>query len=402
MRILYLNYLHDINGASFGSVIKPRRIFEEMIKMGHDIHIEWMAEELHGQRIRDYAEGKKSRMRNTAGYFLREPKSLYYNRGYFKKENALVEAYKPELIIGRLEYAIFSFVNTAQKYDLPLIVEADAPPFYEAVHFHPKCIRNPWLVPAIEKYVIRHARHTIMQSRQLYEYYLNRCHLDPEKVSWVSNGADIDKYTPVNKAPHLLKQYELTGKFIVGFIGSLGSWHGTDHLIQIIEAVVKSHFNVVFMIVGAGGTDAMRFRTLLQEKNLMHAVRLTGRVDHERIPEVLNLMDIVLAPYPKFDFFYFSPIKLFEYMAAGKVLLSTNVGQIGEIIHDGKNGVFCDPENASDVASKIIQLMNDDKLRQSIGKNARITIEKEHTWAHKAKLWESVCQKVLNTGNYKR
>lgn len=399
MRILYLNYLHDIQGASFGSAIKPRRILEEMRKMGHEIHIEWMAETLHGERIRDYAEGRKSPLRNKAGYFLREPKSLCHNWGYFKKENALVESFHPELIVGRLEYGIFSFVKTAKKYRLPLVVEVDAPPFYEAVHFHPKCIRNPWLVPSIEGYVTRQANHTIMQSRQLYDYYLSKYHLDPQKVSWTSNGADVEKFTPVKKDTQLLDQYELNGKFIIGFIGSLGSWHGLDHLLRIIETVVNSHPEVVFMIVGAGGTDEKRFQEILKEKNLMHAVRLTGHMEYEKIPAVLNLMDIVLAPYPQFDFFYFSPIKLFEYMAAAKPLLSTNVGQIGEMIQDGKNGIFCDPEDSADVASKISHLMQNDKLRKTIGNNARKTIEQEYTWTHKAKVWKTIFENVLNLKN---
>ncbi len=397
MRILYLNYLHDIHGASFGSAIKPRRILEEMQRRGHEIHIEWMAETLHGDRIRDYAEGRKSRVRDGIGFFLREPKSLYHNWGYFKKENILVESFKPDIIIGRLEYAIFSFVKTAQKYNLPLIVEADAPPFYEAIHFHPQCIRNPWLVPFIEKYVLQQADHTIMQSRQLYEYYLKNCHLDLQKVSWTSNGADIDKFTPKKKDTALLNLYALKDKIIIGFIGSLGAWHGLDNLAGIIESVVQLHPEAVFMIVGAGGADEIRFRDILKERNLMNSVRLTGRLDYGKVPSILNVMDIVLAPYPRFDFFYFSPIKLFEYMAAGKPLLSANVGQIGEIIRDGENGVFCDPEDPADVASKIDYLMQNDEQRKSIGKNARETVKNKYTWAQKARIWEAVCNKVLNT-----
>lgn len=395
MRILYLNYLHDIHGASFGSAIKPRRILEEMSKMGHDIHVEWMAEEMHGERIRDYVQGRKSKLREFAGFFLREPKSLYHNWAYFQKENELVETFRPELIVGRLEYATFSFVKTAKKYNLPLIVEVDAPPFYEAKHFHPKCLRNPWLAFGIEKYVTRRADYSIMQSRQLYEYYLNHAKLDPEKTTWTSNGADIEKFAPTPKNPKTMKKYELNGKSVIGFIGSLGTWHGLDNLLHMIESVVQSNAQAVFMIVGAGGTDEIRFREILKNKNLMQNVILTGHIDYDKVPEYLDLMDVVLAPYPAFDFFYFSPIKLFEYMAAGKPVLLTKVGQLAEIIKDRENGVFCDPKDPADVAQKINHLLENPELRKHIGKKARETIEKEYTWKHKAKFWESICEQVL-------
>ena len=95
-------------------------------------------------------------------------------------------------------------------------------------------------------------------------------------------------------------------------------------------------------------------------------------------------MDIVLLTYPKLDFFYYSPLKLFEYMAEGKAVLASRIGQIEKVIRDGVNGMLFEPENIDELKEKLFLLITKNYLRRKLGRNARKTILEQFTWYHSA------------------
>jgi len=90
--------------------------------------------------------------------------------------------------------------------------------------------------------------------------------------------------------------------------------------------------------------------------------------------------DILLAPYEAQDFFYLSPIKIFEYMAAGRAILAARVGQVCEVIEDGVNGLLYDPSAPESFRDRLLQLVQDPDLRRRLGESARRTIEERYTW----------------------
>ena len=109
-------------------------------------------------------------------------------------------------------------------------------------------------------------------------------------------------------------------------------------------------------------------------------VHFTGHVSPESVPALMAASDILLAPYAPQDFFYLSPIKIFEYMAAGKAVLAARVGQVGEVIQDGINGVLYDPADADSLRSGLRMLTEAPELRRRLGESARKTIEERYTW----------------------
>ena len=147
--------------------------------------------------------------------------------------------------------------------------------------------------------------------------------------------------------------------------------------------------------MGSGGGQEKLIRTYLVKHDLTRHVIQTGYVAHVEIPHYLQLMDVVLAPYPNLPFFYYSPVKVFEYMAAGKAVVTTRIGQLARIIRDGWDGVLCPPGDFDTFISAISGLLEDPEIARQMGANARETIIQQHTWRHKAQAYEKICQQVI-------
>jgi glycosyltransferase involved in cell wall biosynthesis len=98
------------------------------------------------------------------------------------------------------------------------------------------------------------------------------------------------------------------------------------------------------------------------------------------IPELLSSMDAAVAPYSAQPQFYFSPLKVLEYMAAGLPVVASRIGQIQELIRDGETGLLCEPDDAIALAERLRQLRGDPGLRSKLGTAARDAVLKNHTW----------------------
>jgi len=116
-------------------------------------------------------------------------------------------------------------------------------------------------------------------------------------------------------------------------------------------------------------------------------VIFTGAVDHDRVPRLLDACDILLAPHvPLADGseFFGSPTKIFEYMAMGKAIVASRLGQIGEVLTDQETALLVEPGNVTELVTAIEKLIESDELRATLGAKARGVAEREHTWKHNA------------------
>jgi glycosyltransferase involved in cell wall biosynthesis len=116
---------------------------------------------------------------------------------------------------------------------------------------------------------------------------------------------------------------------------------------------------------------------------LQEAVTLVGNVPHEEVPRYLALMDVAVAPYPAVEDFYFSPLKLFEYMAGGRPVVASRIGQVAQVIADGLTGLLYEPGDREALIACIRRLRADESLRRDLGQNARIACSM-NTWRQNA------------------
>jgi glycosyltransferase involved in cell wall biosynthesis len=125
----------------------------------------------------------------------------------------------------------------------------------------------------------------------------------------------------------------------------------------------------------------------------------TGPIPYHQVPDYINAADIMVAPYnPNRDelrrrYGIGSPIKIFEYMACGKPLVTTDLELITNIVQNGKTGLIVPPGDIKKLAESLIKLIKNPKKAQIMGQRARSTVEYRYSWESLAKKIESVLEK---------
>jgi glycosyltransferase involved in cell wall biosynthesis len=200
------------------------------------------------------------------------------------------------------------------------------------------------------------------------------------------NGVDIERFRPAaggREARHELGLKD--GEVVAGFVGTFGPWHGVEKLAEAIKSIPRS-VPVRFLLVGSGSLKVEVEKQLESEVNSGRVI-FTGAVVHDRVPALLDACDILVAPHvPLADGsdFFGSPTKVFEYMAMGKPIVASRLGQIGEVLTDQETALLVEPGNVSELGAAIVKLTESNELRVRLGSKAREVAEREHTWKHNA------------------
>ena len=144
---------------------------------------------------------------------------------------------------------------------------------------------------------------------------------------------------------------------------------------------------VRFLLVGTGALhDEMK--RLLKAETETGRVIFTGAVGHEQVPALLDACDILVSPHVPLDAgadFFGSPTKLFEYMAMGKGIVASRLGQIGDVLTDEETALLVEPGNPRELSDAIMRLVESRDLRESLGAAARQAAIERHTWKHNAR-----------------
>jgi glycosyltransferase involved in cell wall biosynthesis len=129
-------------------------------------------------------------------------------------------------------------------------------------------------------------------------------------------------------------------------------------------------------------------------RNLPEHVILTGALAHSDIPSASAALDVLVAPYPEMEHFYFSPLKVYEYMATGKPIVASRIGQISDILEHEQSALLVPAGDVQALASAIQRLLLDQDLAARLGANAQAVARNEHGWSHRVAQWSTLFESL--------
>jgi glycosyltransferase involved in cell wall biosynthesis len=216
--------------------------------------------------------------------------------------------------------------------------------------------------------------------------YLRRYPDTGGRIHVVPNGVNPERF-PAGLVPARPKD---PGTFTVGFLGTLKAWHGLSVLAEALDLLRRRVPEARLLIVG-DGPERERLEADLGRRGLLGVTRFTGSVASEEVPGLLACMDAAVAPYPRLESFYFSPLKVYEYMAAALAVVVSDIGQPAAIVRHEEDGLRCPPGDAGALAAALERLARAPVLRARLGRAARAKVLREHTW-------RAVARRILDLG----
>lgn len=285
---------------------------------------------------------------------------------------ALEHAGPFDLVYERYSLWSFAGMEYARSMGIPGLLEVNAPLIEEQIMYRDPVDRAG--AERVAEQVFSSASALIAVSREIAAY-LDRYRGAAGKVHVVPNGVDPARFPAYLEPSRPAKP----GIFTVGFVGSLKPWHGMHTLVEAFTHLHRQYPDTRLLIVG-DGPEREGLVKYLKACRLSGSSEFTGAVTPSEVPGLLASMDAAVAPYPNLAHFYFSPLKIYEYMAAGLPVVASRIGQLAELISDGVNGILVPPGDPVALASALGRLRREPDLRISLGHAARMTVLSQHTW----------------------
>ncbi len=180
----------------------------------------------------------------------------------------------------------------------------------------------------------------------------------------------------------------------VAYAGHLYAWKGVDVLLESLARVPDAQG----LIVGghAAEPDLDRVKALARRLGIESRVTFTGLVEPARVPELLQRARVLVLPNPAsaVSTRYTSPLKLFEYLAAGRAIVASDLPSIREVVHDGVDALLVAPGDPDALARGIQRVLDDPALADRLSR-AAAELAPHYSWARRAERLEALFSQVV-------
>ncbi len=287
-----------------------------------------------------------------------------------------------------------SLIYTRDFYLLPLLLFLGRPLYYEA-HYFPATrfglLLHQLVLPRLSG---------VIAITNGFKTHFDQNGIGYKKIMVAHDASDPAFFgnSSATQVKALRHDLNLGQNLIIGYIGRLsgiGENKGGDLLLQAFNRLKRRHKNLVLLIVGGSDEDLENLKKMAPP-GLLSRVVFTGEKPYNQMPQFFKLIDIGVIPFsnrPHFRYFM-SPLKLFDYFAAGKPVVTSDLPSVREVM-DQSNGVFFTPADTHSLTIAMNQLVLSPQKRKSLGL-ANLKKSKELTWPNRA---AKILQFVSANGN---
>ncbi|MBI3932560.1 MAG: glycosyltransferase family 4 protein [Acidobacteria bacterium] len=379
MRILYVASDQVVPGRTGGSV-HVLEVARGLAARGHEVHTVVHRQE--GLADREEREGVHWHRIAWA-----PDHRLFRFRARAAVERVAAEV-RPEAVMERYYNFGGEGVAVAAARGIPSLLEVNSP-----VVDHPGSLKALLdalaLVRPMKRYRERLVRAATALVAPIPEIVPEFARGKTETVTW---GANVEAFRPERRSAETRRAWGVPeGAVVVLFSGSFRPWHGV-HLFEAAARTLAHRPDLFFLLAGgprSGLAAGYRGRHL-------------GAVLYESMPAVVGAADVGVAPYDTARLaqlrlgFYWSPLKVFEYMATGLPTVTIPRFPLTEIVRDGDEGLHFREGDARDLARTIERLAGEAGLRERLGRSARQRVVARYSWARHCEQLEGVLRRIAS------
>jgi glycosyltransferase involved in cell wall biosynthesis len=245
----------------------------------------------------------------------------------------------------------------------------------------------------MERCTAHTADHVISTNESYRQMVLGRDGVDPARATVVRTGPDSARLRRAAPDPRLRRGRP----FLVAYIGVMGPQDGVDLVLQVANRVVHGYgrSDISFTLIGSGDCfeDLVALRDHL---DLIDFVTFTGRISDADVASILSTADLGISPDPKNQLNDLCTMnKTMEYMAFELPVVAFDLRETR--VSAGDAGVYATPNDVGDLARLVIELIEDEPRRRSMGATGRARIEHELAWQHQAPRYVGVYEELVST-----
>lgn len=404
-RVAYLRTNLWLGIQAGGSVAHTVGVVKGLLNRGHEVDF-FSIEKPIGMPAHALLRSNPVRPRLT--YVVpRELNHYRHNKSFIDQISPSLRGSR-EFIYQRLSLGNYAGVVLSRRHRIPLVIEYNGSELWLA---------NNWGTPLdmeglammAEDACLRHAHLIVTVSKALKDELVRRG-VERKRIVACANGVDPEIFDPSRFSKKDVMT--LRGRYgipadavVVTFVGTFGPWHGAEVFARCIAKMVRLDAAALkarrlhFMFIGDGVRRPL-VENLIVAPDVRRHVTITGLIDQTEMPLHLAASDILVSPHvpnPDGSRFFGSPTKLFEYLAAGRPVIGSDIGQIADVLDGCPHvadlvvdsarskdalGVLVKPENLDELCGAIDFLADHPDWRNAAGSNARRRALQRYTWDH--------------------
>jgi len=263
----------------------------------------------------------------------------------------------------------------ARQLGVPFILEVNSPLPDEARRY--RSLHHARLAEGLAELLLRQADGVVCVSDAVAEWVrAHRCR--DAGIHVVPNGVDAELFA---SAPPVRTG---DGEPVIAFCGSFRPWHGLDTLLEAFKLLVRRRSSAVRLLCVGDGPLRKWFDAEVVRSGLTDRVEITGYVDQPEVARRLSEATVAVAPYPSLEQFYFSPLKLYEFLALGLPVVAGEIGQVVQILDDGRRGWLYPPGDVEALAGRLSEVLDDPRAARRRAAAGRDWVLAHATWDHRA------------------
>jgi len=376
VRILYVATDQTVPGATGGSV-HVLEVARGLAQRGHEVHVVIAA------------DGGPRREEEAGVVWHRvdwRPRHRLFRFRARPAVEAIADEVRPAVVMERYYNFGGEGIATASRRGIPSLLEVNSP-----VVDHPRSAKRALDAALIVRPMRRHRESLCRQAAALVsplpEIVPEFARGKTETVTW---GANVDAFSPDRRRDELRRELGVPeGALAVVFTGSFRPWHGV-HVLEAAARRLRDRGDLYFLLVGgphARPGEGYRGRRL-------------GTRPYTEMPGIVAAGDIGVAPYDPARLralalgFYWSPLKIFEYMASGLPTVTIPRPPLTEIVRAGQEGLHAREGDPVALADALTAIASDAALRRRLGASARVRVVERYSWACHCEQLERVLLRI--------